>query len=138
MTELVKFQQMPDGRSCRYTLAQFGNLNRSESMNVAVLVWEHGVGPDTPVLLKIIDDWGPIVRAFPESGADGWAREEVILRLSGIKTFGDYERLCEKMGPYTPFEFRTPYPSIAFPEATLHSMADYFLAPYGRSPSYRD
>ncbi len=133
MTEPVRIPTMPDGRSCRYTIAKFGYLNREENMNVAVLVWEHGVGPDTPVLMKLIEDWDPIVRAFPGSGADGWVREEVIRRLSEIRTFGDYERTCEKMGPYTPFEFRQPYPSIGFPEETLSSMAKHFLAPYGKS-----
>lgn len=120
---------MPEGRSCRFVVVRFGYLDRDEHMNIGVLCWESGVGVDAPVLQKLIDDWGRITQAFPKSGADGWVREEVIRRLTEIKTYGDYQRTLEKMGPYTPFEFSDERPSIAFPEDTLAIGVEHFLAP---------
>lgn len=124
---------MPDGRSSRYVVARFGYLVREEHMNIAVLSWEHNAGDQTPVLQQIILDWEPIARAFPGAGADGWVREEVITRLEAIKTFGDYRKVLDKMGPYTPFEFSDERPSAAFPEDTLRSTVQHFLAPYGKT-----
>ncbi len=124
-----RIPSMPDGRSCRYIVVRFGYLHRDEHMNIGVLCWEHGVGEDTPVLQKLIEDWGRIVQAFPGSGADGWVREEVIRRLSEIKTYGDYQRTLEKMGPYMPFEFSEEKPSIAFPEDMLAIGIEHFLTP---------
>src|SRR5271166_3561635 len=68
----VPIPTMPGGRSCRYVVVWFGELEREEHMNIAILVWEHGIGPDAPVFQKIIDDWSRIQQAFPKSGADGW------------------------------------------------------------------
>ncbi len=130
----AKIPSMPNGRSCRYTVVKFGDLNREETMNIAVLVWEHAIGPDAPVIQTVLEDWTRIAKAFPQSGADGWVREEVIRRLAGIKTFGDYERTYSKMGPYAPFAFREPYPSIAYPEQTLTSMVKWFLVPPDENP----
>ncbi len=124
-----RIPSMPEGRSCRYVVARFGYLDRDEHMNIGVLAWEHGVGPDTPVFQQLIDDWSRIIQAFPKSGADGWVREEVIQRLTAIKTYGDYQRTLDKMGPYTPFEFSEEKPSIAFPEDTLAIGVEHFLAP---------
>lgn len=122
---------MPDGRSSKYVVVRFGYLVRDEHMNIGVLAWEHEAGDEAPVLQQLILDWGPIARAFPHSGADGWVRDEVIQRLSAIKTFGDYKKVLDKMGPYTPFEFSDERASIAFPEDTLRIGVQHFLAPYG-------
>jgi hypothetical protein len=124
---------MSDGRSSRYVVVKFGYLTRGESMNVAVLAWEHGVGPDTPVVQRVIVDWGHVMASFPRAGGDEM-RDDVIKRLAGIQTFGDYEKVLGKMGPYTPFEFTEERGSIASPEDTLEHMAAFFLRPYGEEP----
>jgi len=127
--EGARLETMPSGRSCRYVVVKFGYLVRDESMNVAVLVWEHNIGPQAPVLKKLIEEegWARIARAFPKSGAEGWVREEVLRRLSEIETVADYQKALQRMGPYTPFEFTEERPSIAFLDDTLRLMAEHFL-----------
>jgi hypothetical protein len=111
----------------KYVVVRFGDLNRGEHMNVAVLAWEHDVGSDTPVYQRMISDWTRIQQAFPKSGADGWVQEEVIRRISSIRTLGDYERTKSEVGPYTPFEFTEERPSMASAVDTLEAMWKFFL-----------
>jgi hypothetical protein len=120
---------MPDGRSCKYVVVKFGYLVRGESMNVAVLCWEHGIGPEAPVLRRVLDDWTHVMASFPRAG--GYElRDDVLKRLAEIRTYGDYVRVLDKMSPYTPFEFTDERASIGFPEDTIESMAKFFLTPW--------
>jgi len=124
--------ETPISRSCRYTVVKFGDLNRDESMNIAVLVWEHDDNMDTPVLQRMIDEdgWKRIAVAFPKSGADGEVRDDVIKRIQSIKTYREALTEMARFGAYTPFEFRSPYASLESTEYTLNYMANYFLFPF--------
>jgi hypothetical protein len=121
-----------EGRSSKFIVVHFGYLIREEHMNIAVLAWEHDKGPDTPVFMKFIDDWSHVQASFPR-GASEELRHDVTQRLTAIKTYGDYQKVRDRMGPYTPFEFTDERASLATPESTLESMAKFFLAPYDRA-----
>lgn len=128
-----RIRSMPDGRSCRFVVVRFGYLIRGEHMNIGVLCWEHNAGPDASVLQQLLTDWTRILQAFPGSGADGWVKDEVLGCLGAVKTYGDYERVLSKMGPYTPFEFSEEKGSLAFPEDTLAIGVEHFLSDYGQT-----
>lgn len=117
-------------RRTKYVVAMCGDLNRGERMNCAVLAWDDTLGVDAPVTVHIIKDWTRIHLAFfshlPPSGSESW-RENIIERISGIKILGDFRRVIEKSGPYTPFEFTEERGSTVLPEETAADMAEYFL-----------
>ena len=109
----------------RFIRVKYGYLSRDESMNIGILAWEHDQGNDTPVIQRLIPDWGYILAAFPRWGDE--LRADVIQRVTAIKTYGDYYRVWERMGPYTPFEFTEPNPSTMSAAQTLEEMWKFFF-----------
>jgi len=120
--------------SSKYIVAMCGDLNRGERMNCGVLSWDHTLGDEdlgeAPVTVHLTLDWERIRTAFfnqiPVSAFEG-LRDDIVRRLSSIKTLKDLRTAYEKMGPYTPFEFTEERASTETPEATGVSMADWFL-----------
>ena len=119
---------LPEGRSSRYVVVKFGYLTRGESLNVAVLAWEHG-GPEQPVYQYHLVDWSRVQAAFPRAGGDE-LRDDVLKRLEAIKTVGDYRAVLEQIGPYTPFEFTEERASLTSAGDTLEFARDFFCGPY--------
>jgi len=93
-------------------------------MNCAVLAWDTALGDEAPVTLHMIQDWSRIESAFTFHES---VRENIIERLSAITTFAHYRRMCDRMGPYTPFEFTEERGSIVSPNETASDMAAHFL-----------
>ncbi len=122
-------EKLPGFRSSRYVVVKFGYLNRGETMNIAVLAWEHGRGPEMPVFQRGLHNWQRVEQAFPRPGFEQFV-DDTTRRLEAIKTVGDYEVVVSKMGPYTPFEFTEERPSTASPEDTLEAMVKFFLGAY--------
>jgi hypothetical protein len=116
-------------RSSRYVVVKYGYVNRGETMNIAVMAWEHAKGPTMPVYQRVIPNWDRINQAFPRAGAEDF-QEDAVRRLEAIKTVGDYEHVLLRIGPYTPFEFTDERPSTATPQDTLEQMSRLFLGPY--------
>lgn len=111
----------------RFVRVKFGYLNRGESMNVGILAWEHDAGNETPVLQRLLSDWGYVLAAFPHGMSGEELRDDVIARVTTIKTYGDYFKVWERMGPYTPFEFTEPCYSTTSAAELLESMWQYFF-----------
>jgi hypothetical protein len=122
--------------TCRYIVAQFGDLNRGEVMNVAVLTWDLPPGSnaspdlkpasDAPVYLHLLKDWSRVFRAFPKWGGEA-IKEIVSERLRAIRTFGEYEAAIEGTGPYTPFHFTGPRASTETAAECAVDVAKFFL-----------
>ena len=116
--------------SAKYVVAMCGDLNRGERMNCAVLAWDYTLGVEAPVTAHLVADWERIRTAFfahlPPGAFEG-LRDDIIQRLSAIKTLKDFRTTLEKSGPYTPFEFTEERGSTVSPEDTAASMADWFL-----------
>ena len=93
---MAEKMKMPGFRSSRYVVAKFGYLNRGETMNIAILVWEHGRGPDTPVFHRVLHNWQRVHQAFPRAGSEDF-QEDATRRIQAIKTVGDYEEVNLKM-----------------------------------------
>jgi hypothetical protein len=113
----------------RYVVVKYGYLNRGETLNIAVLAWEHDKGTMAPVVQHVLSDWTRVNQAFPRAGANEF-QSDALNRLSCIKVVGDYELYLRRMGPGWPFEFTEERPSTANPEETLKDMAEFFLGPY--------
>lgn len=110
----------------KYVVVRAGNLHNGERMNVAVLFWRTNVGQDSPVTCRLLKDWSRLETAFR------WPpdlKEDIIARVSAIKTEGDYEKVSSKMGPYTPFEFSDERPTTdpTDREALLNQLVEIFL-----------
>lgn len=118
----------------RFVLVKCGALVRGESMNVGVLAWETPPGatfetpadPAAPVIHRLLDDWDYVMQAFPRY-VPAWVRDDVLERLRAIRTYGDYERVLDRMTPYTPFEFSDVRPSMSTPEETLQTTWKFFF-----------
>ena len=119
---------------CRYVVIKCGALVRGESMNVGILSWTTPEGasfltpaePTAPVLQRVLGDWTHVMQAFPRYVTED-VRDDVLARLAAIRTYGDYAKTLERMGPYTPFEFSEERPSTATAEETLRSMWKFFF-----------
>jgi hypothetical protein len=113
----------------KYVVVKFGDLHRGESMNVAVLAWDHEGGPRTPVLQAVLKDWTRVHRAFSSVLPDHRAtlQSNVLNRLNEINTFEDYQTALARMNPYTPFEFTDERPSLTTAQECLTEVAAYFL-----------
>jgi hypothetical protein len=118
----------------RYVIVKCGALVRGESMNVGVLTWatpegatfETPVDPTTPVLQRMLDDWGYVMAAFPRYVTTE-IRDDVLARMKNIQTYEDYQRTLERCGPYTPFEFSDVRPATTTAEELLHSTWKFFF-----------
>jgi hypothetical protein len=109
----------------RYVVVRFGELNRGEHMNVALLAWDEGCVPSsTPIHMRMLKDWKRVRMAFPRP-LD--FEEDVIKRVTAIKTFADYQEVLRRMGPYTPFEFSDERPSTEPAEKILGGLVEHFL-----------
>jgi hypothetical protein len=84
------------------------------------------VDPETPVLQRMLDDWGHIMAAFPKH-VTSEVRDDVLARMKGIQTFRDFERTGNNCGPYTPFEFSDVRPSITTAEKLLEETWEFFF-----------
>lgn len=109
----------------KYVVAMYGDLNRGERMNIAVLAWDTLLGATAPVTVHVLEDWSRIHAAFPAGGEE--QQRLVSVRLEGIETYAEYIQIWTRMGPYTPFEFTEERGSLESPEKTAASMAVYFL-----------
>lgn len=122
---------------CRYVVAQFGDLNRGEVMNVAILTWELPPGSngdarlkppkDTPVHLLLLNDWSRVFAAFPKWGNGETIKEIISDRLRALRTYSDFENAVEDAGPYTPYQFTEPRASTETAVECLVDVAKYFL-----------
>jgi len=107
-----------------------GDLNRGEHMNCAVLAWDAALGDEAPVTTHLLKDWSRIDAAFFEgltTDSRTSIHDNIIERLTAIKTYADFRRVVDKMGPYTPFEFTEDRGSIVSPRETAADMAAHFL-----------
>lgn len=110
---------------CKYIVAKAGDINRDETINVAVLMWRDDDGDASPVHARFLKDWSRLLQSFRWSTDE--MQNEILSRLSQIKTKEDYKLVLSKMGPYTPFEFTEERASVGSPEAVIDQLATFFL-----------
>lgn len=113
-------------RRVKYVVAMYGDLNRGERMNVGVMAWDTEQGLAAPVSLRLLKDWTRVHAAFPSSSSD-LLQKQVETRLTDIRTYADFKKTLDKMGPYTPFEFTEERGSLESPENTIIGTAQFFL-----------
>lgn len=103
----------------KYIVVKFGDLIRDETMNIGVITYGDGV-----FCSQFLKNWDRIRAAFksPQMLIDN-----ALSRLNDIKTEEQLKAVMERTGPYTPFEFAEPRPSLDSAESTLRWAAKFFL-----------
>jgi hypothetical protein len=109
-----------------YRVVKAGDINRDETHNVAIVAYGRPDidGGTTGFVVRMLTNWTRFRAMFM------WGDEleqEITKRLAEITSLEQLDDVIKRMGPYTPFIFTEPRGSLDSPEATVESMAKYFL-----------